>query len=166
MTSEQTQPTVPVWIQVAAWEDIFVVIDDGRGQASDYQILRGMVADQSSRYERGLGCLAVIPSNAKPPSEEVRASINETLESVRLRCICWCVEGSGFQAAMVRGVLSGLRFFKRRQYPTHISSDLETALAWMLPYLESGPAGADRAPLAAASIREQRARPIFGDRSG
>ncbi len=148
-------------IQVILWEALFVVIDEGKGTASDYDVLRRMVIEQSSRHTGGLGCLTVIPANAKPPSDEVRASLNKTLEVIPLKCICWQVEGAGFQAAMVRAVLSGLRFFKRQSYPTHISTDLVEALGWMLPLLEAGPVGPERLQLAVTYIRNERSRGRF-----
>jgi hypothetical protein len=150
-------------IQVILWEALFVVVDDGKGTVSDYDVLRKMVVEQSSRHPGGLGCLAVITANAKPPSDEVRASLNKTLEVVPLKCICWQVEGAGFQAAMVRAVLSGLRFFKRQSYPTHISTDLVEAVGWMLPHLEAGTVGRERIQLAVTHIRNERARGRFAE---
>ncbi len=148
----KTQPS----IQIILWEDIFVVIDDGSGSPLDYEELHRLIVEQSALYVSGLGCLAIIPANAKPPSEAVRKALNTTLGAVPLRCICWCVEGSGFQGAMVRGVLTGLRFLGRRSYPTHVTGDLEEALRWMLSNLEGGDRRAKSAPLAAQMIRSKR----------
>jgi hypothetical protein len=66
------------------------------------------------------------------------------------------VEGAGFQGAMVRAVITGFRVIARAPYPTHISVDLEEALAWMLPNLEGGLGRVARAPVAAANIRSRR----------
>jgi hypothetical protein len=118
------------------WEDIFAVVDDGRAPLSDYALLRELIAEQHSRHPSGLGCLAIIPRNAKPPSEEVRKMLNATLESVPLKCICWYVEGSGFQAGMVRAVLSGLRFFTHRTYATHVAAELEASVRWVFDELD------------------------------
>ncbi len=148
-------------VQVIRWEALFVVIDEGKGTASDYEVLRKMVVEQAAQHPGGLGCLAIITANAKPPSDEVRASLNKTLEVIPLKCICWQVEGAGFQAAMVRAVLSGLRFFKRQSYPTHISTDLIEAVGWMLPLLEPDTMTHERIQLAVKHIRSERARGRF-----
>src|SRR5579859_2075365 len=145
MNQQPLEVANPSRIQVILWEDIFTVIDDGRGQVSDYEVLRRMVIEQSAHYRSGVGCLAVITADAKPPLDEVRAALNQTLEAIPLKCICWCVEGGGFQAAMVRAVLSGLRFFKRHPYPTHICTSLEEGLAWMVPHLGRGASRRDDA---------------------
>jgi hypothetical protein len=150
-----------VHIQVITWEDVFVVIDDGGGKPSDYEILRDILARLGKEYPSGLGCLTVIPPDAKPPSEEARKALNAGLEVANLRCICWLVEGSGFQGAMVRAVLTGLRFFVRAQYPRSIVTSLEEGIAWILPHLEGGAKRVQRVQEAAAAISGQRAQGRF-----
>jgi hypothetical protein len=150
-----------VHIQVISWEDIFVVIDDGGGKPSDYDMLRDLLVRLGKEYPAGLGCLTVIPPDAKPPSEEARKALNANLEVARLRCICWLVEGSGFQGAMVRAVLTGLRFFVRAQYPRSIVTSLGEAIAWMLPHLEGGARRVHRLEQAVEAISAQRAQGRF-----
>jgi hypothetical protein len=150
-----------VHIQVITWEDVFVVVDDGGGKPSDYDMLRDILARLGKEYPSGLGCLTVIPPDAKPPSDEARKALSANLEVANLRCICWLVEGSGFQGAMVRAVLTGLRFFVRAQYPRSIVTSLEEGIAWMLPHLEGGAKRVHRVKEAAAAISGQRAQGRF-----
>jgi hypothetical protein len=155
-----TQPFVapaPPWLKFILWEDIFVVIDDGAGRPADYEVLHGMLVEQSSRYTAGLACLTIIPVDAKPPSQAARKAMNAALETAPLRCLCWLVEGSGFQAAMVRAVLTGLRVLGRPPYATHIAGDLEQALRWLLSNLDGGSTRIERAHEAAETIRAKRA---------
>jgi len=150
------EPFAPA-MQVVQWEDIFVVIDDGTGRASDYVLAQQMLAVQGSRYPTGIGCLVIIPVDAKPPAESARKAMKASLAVLRLRCLCWLVEGVGFQAAMVRGVLTGLRLVTNHSYETQVSRDLEAALTWMLPHLEGGPRRIEGVSRAAATIRARRA---------
>jgi hypothetical protein len=150
-----------VHIQVVSWEDVLVVIDDGGAKPSDYDMLRDLLARLGKEYPSGLGCLTVIPPDAKPPSEDARKALNANLEIANLRCICWLVEGSGFQGAMVRAVLTGLRFFVRAQYPRSIVTGLEEAILWMLPHLEGGAKRVHRVEEAVAAISAQRAQGRF-----
>jgi hypothetical protein len=124
-------------VQVILWEDIFVVVDDGKARPHEYVTLRQLITAQAKRFPSGLGCLAIIPQNARPPSEDSRKALNAGLEGLAgaLRCICWLVEGSGFQGAMVRAVLTGLRFVALRSYATHVSTNMDEAIAWMLTHL-------------------------------
>lgn len=159
--SEQAVPPAQSGIQIILWEDIFVIIDDGSGRPSDYEVLHRMLVEQGSRYKAGLGCLTIVPANAKPPSPAVRKAMKAALESAPLRCLCWFIEGSGFAAAMVHAVLTGLRFISRPPYPTHIASDLEEGLRWILPNLEGGSRRIESAHEAAKTIRAKRASGVL-----
>jgi hypothetical protein len=143
-------------IHVVQWEDVFVIVDDGTGRESDYALAQRMIAEHGSRYATGIGCLVIIPVDAKPPSEPVRKAMKAALEVVRLRCLCWLVEGAGFQAAMARGVLTGLRLVANRSYETHVSASLEEAFAWMLPHLEGRTNRIEAVSRATAAIRVSR----------
>jgi hypothetical protein len=123
---------------VILWRNIFVLVDNGKVPASHYSSLKQRLVSQASGFRKeGVGVMVIIPQNATPPPEDVRNAINEALKGLAgaLRCLCWVVEGSGFQGAMVRAVLNGIRMFSRHQYPTFITVNLEEALAWMLPRL-------------------------------
>lgn len=143
-------------IQVILWNDVFVVVDNGSGRARDYKVLHELVTQRTLHVTRPLGCLVIIPRGAKPPPQEVRAALDATLQAIPLRCICWTVEGGGFHSAMVRAVLTGLRFLKYQKYPTHIAASLEDGLAWMLPLLQGGAARLTELRAGAAYIRKQR----------
>jgi serine/threonine protein kinase len=144
--------------QIIFWKDVFVVIDDGQSAPSDYRHFEELILAQKRKYLHGIGCLVVIPQRATPPSDEVRAAINRTLDKLQsgLRCCCWVVEGTGFQAAIARAVLTGFRLFSRRSYPTNVCTNVSEALAWMLSHLEGGDERLAEAREAAASISGER----------
>jgi hypothetical protein len=127
---------------VILWRNIFVLVDNGKVPASEYATLKQRIVAQASGFRNGIGGLVIIPRSATPPPEDVRNAINDALRGLAdaLRCFCWVVEGSGFQAAMVRGVLNGIRTFGLRpvDYPTFITANLDEALAWVLPQLGLG----------------------------
>lgn len=81
--------------------------------------------------------LTIIPRDAVPPSEPVRAAINTALKRVSdtLVAASWAIEGVGFQGAMARAVLTGLRFFTNSSYARHVSSSVAESLQWLLPRL-------------------------------
>jgi hypothetical protein len=41
-----------------------VVVDNGAGQARDYAVLHELITQRMRHVTRGLGCLAIIPSQA------------------------------------------------------------------------------------------------------
>ena len=127
-------------VKVIVWRDVLVLTDDGRSVVSDYEELFEIGTELHRRYPEGWGMLTIIPDNAVPPSEPVRAAINQALTRVNetLVAASWAIEGVGFQGAMVRAVLTGLRFFTSATYARHVSCSLEESLNWLLPQLPGG----------------------------
>jgi hypothetical protein len=141
--------------------NIFVVVDDGKVPASRYSTLNRRLIDLAAAYKDGIGALVIIPENATPPPEDVRNSINNALKGLAgaLRSFCWVVEGTGFQGAMVRGVLNGIRMFSRNSYPTFVTGNLDEALAWTLPHLGPGVIRSTDLAQARQQIRLEREGP-------
>lgn len=92
---------------------------------------------QLARQFGKLGCIVVIPSNARPPPEATKREINEVLSRLesRLGGLSWAVEASGFRGAFVRGVLTGVQLFRRRTYPLHVASSVGEAVGWTMERL-------------------------------
>ncbi|MEY4513591.1 MAG: hypothetical protein RLZZ450_5713 [Pseudomonadota bacterium] len=146
-------------VRVFAWRDVLVVCDDGRSVPKDYDELLAIALELAESHPAGIGLLSIIPESAVPPSDDVRAAMNSALERVSksLRGAVWYIEGAGFQAAMVRAVLLGLRFLRASPYPRHTSGTLEEALTWLLPLLHGNAARLHDVNTAAGYIRERRA---------
>jgi hypothetical protein len=151
----------PSPVHFIVWRDVLVVIDDCTARTSAYETLRRLLAERSKLHASGLGCLMIVPASATAPSEEVRKAIQASVAELSVRCLCWLVEGSGFQGAVARSVLTGLRLVGHPRFPTHIASNLEDAVAWVLPHLEGGPDRLAQARAVTASIRAQRAAGPF-----
>jgi hypothetical protein len=147
-------------LQVILWEDLFVVVDDGRADAADYPRLGDLVMAQCKRHPRGVGALTLVPAAARPLTPEARRAIGELLArpAISVRCASWVVEGRGFEGAMVRAVLTGIQVFGRYPYKIHIATELEEALGWMLAQLDGSATRQSTVPAAARFIRSQRAR--------
>jgi hypothetical protein len=105
----------------------------------------------------------IVPNDATPPSEEARKGIDKTIVETKdvLRCLCWLVEGKGFQAGMARAVLNGIRLFRRYPYPTNISVSLQQSLAWVLPHLAGGVARLAEVPVAMHWITRERGHEVL-----
>jgi hypothetical protein len=150
--------SAPPEVQVIQWEDIFAVVDTGRADPKEYALIRDLITDQARRFPGGVGCLAIIPQNATPLPEEARTALNAALAELggSLRCICWLVEGTGFQGAMVRAVLTGLNFVAKRSYATHVSTNMREAIGWILTNLANARNRSGQVVLACDAIEGQR----------
>jgi hypothetical protein len=77
-------------VQVVLCHEMLTVIDNGRARPEEYATLRAMLGELAAKHPTGVGCLAVIPRNASPPSDQARAALNQALTeaSESLRCMC------------------------------------------------------------------------------
>ncbi len=135
-----------------------MIVDDGTARVAAYADFGRLILEQKGRYSQGIGCLVIIPDHSKPPPDDVRKAINAALADLEggLRCFCWTIESSGFQAAIARGVLTGIRILARHKYPIETKTSLDEALTWMLPQLEGGTKRLSDVSMAASFIRQQR----------
>jgi hypothetical protein len=141
------------------WRDIVVLCDDGRTRISEYAGLLSTAQEVQRKYPSGFGVLIVVPRNSVPPRDEARRAINDVMARVAedIRCMCWLIEGSGFEAAMARAVLTGMRFVSHTPYARHVSLDLSHALTWMLSLLAHGKPRLGEVELASTFIAQRLA---------
>ena len=145
-------------VKVIVWRDVLVVSDDGRGVPTDYDDLLSIGTELVTSYPHGIGLLNIIPENAVPPSDQCRAAINRALSGAEKTLVgsCWCIEGKGFQGAMVRAVLTGLNFLASTGYPRHVASSIPESLVWLLTHLDPTGGRRDEVEEAAQFIRSRR----------
>ena len=117
---------------VIQWQDLFVIVDDGRVSIQDYERVEPLVRTQAKSCPSGLGCLVIIPDNATPPPAVVRNYLEGMLGRLPIRSLGYLVEGTGFKAATVRAVLIGLGIFQGKNCPSKVFTALDVALGWLL----------------------------------
>ena len=86
------------------------------------------------RYPGEVSFLCVIEATSKPPEDEIRKASAEMIASLsgNLRCVALVIEGSGFRAAVTRGVLIGMSLLlPNRHVEVSYFSDVVGAVAWM-----------------------------------
>lgn len=138
---------------VVQWRDLFVIIDDGRVSIEEYERAEPRVRAQAKSCPNGLGCLVIIPERAISPPAAVRKYLQSMLGRLPIRALGYLVEGTGFQAATVRGVLIGLGIFQRTNYPSKVFTALDVGLGWLL----TGPNGQSDVRHSMKAITEFRA---------
>ena len=140
---------------VVMWRNIFAVFDDGSYRVEDYSVLEHELMEQQQRFDRGLGCLVVIPQGAQRVQDDVRAEIERVTNAISVRCLCWAVLEQGFKGAAIRAALSTMNLVNRRKFPAHITGELEPALNWMLERLDLDNASAAEKREALRLLRER-----------
>jgi hypothetical protein len=139
------------------WNDVVVVSDNGRAAISRYDAVSNVISKNALRYGK-VGILTIVPADASPPAEDVRSAMRAAMARVedQIKCICWLVEATGFQGAMVRAVLTGLRALRKHPYPTHVTSEMGDALSWILRQLDGGPRRLAQVEASVTEIQTQR----------
>jgi hypothetical protein len=89
----------------------------------------------------GAGYICIIESSAEPPDDEIRRASARmvTSQGTKLKRVACVIEGSGFQAAITRSVLSGILRFIRTPSPIKLFASAPVAAAWMEVGTNPGP---------------------------
>jgi molybdopterin converting factor small subunit len=98
--------------------------------------------------------LCVIEPTSEPPPQELREAATRLLNELapKIRCVAFVIEGSGFRAAMIRGVLSSLELMRRSAYHVRYFASVAEATAWIA--VETGRRSVDLAE-ATSSLRKR-----------
>jgi hypothetical protein len=145
-------------LQSVVWRDVFVILRNGRATVENQRELERRMIERSHGFPGGIGVMVLIHSNAPMPDEEVRRELVALFsrQSSRIRGLVWVIQGTGFQAAAVRAVLTSFSLAAKQTYPTYIANDVRSALVWLLPLLEGASARLADADLATLEIERAR----------
>jgi hypothetical protein len=88
----------------------------------------------------GSGFIVVLQSNVPPPPEPLRAVIRRTFDEYGkvVRAGAMVVEGTGFAAAALRGVLAMIHMAARHRYPFKVFGNIGEASAWITAQIGRG----------------------------
>jgi len=114
---------------LASWQQVFAVIwrRDTTIEGADH--LRMGCTAFARTQPRGIGLLTIVESGAPLPPAPARRTIADFLAggSEFIKCSAVVFEGSGFRAAAVRSVVTGLTLMAKQAYP-HRVCDLDDAI--------------------------------------
>jgi len=135
---------------LASWQQIFAVIWRRETTIEGAEHLRTACAEFARTQPRGIGLLTIVESGAPLPPAPARKAIADFLAggSEFIKCSAVIFEGSGFRAAAVRSVVTGLTLMARQAYP-HRVVDLEDAIEMFVRILP----GATGRPVIGAAFR-------------
>jgi hypothetical protein len=142
-------------LQVATWRDLVVQRWTATGGADNIRTLQKVQRDiVAGRKNRKLYLLAWIQlSEVGSPDEETRKGFNELREqlSASLGGSVVILEGTGFGASIIRGIISSQRMFKRSAYPSVVKANVREAATFLAPIM-SADTGQVISPLALEDV--------------
>jgi len=121
---------------------------------SRFRLQREAIEQVASRHPGDAGILCIIEPASEPPPQSLREAASTLLNQFapKLRCVAYVIEGTGFRAATIRGVLSGIELVRRSAYPARYFATVAEAAIWIS--VETGRSRADLTD-AVHRLREQ-----------
>jgi len=125
------------------------VVDEAR-----FRLQRQAMEQVASRYPGDAVILCIFEPTSEPPPQALREAASTLLNQLapKLRCVAYVIEGTGFRAAMIRGVLSSIELVRRSAYPARYFATVADASAWIA--VETGRRSTELAD-ASFQLREQ-----------
>ncbi len=124
---------------MATWRSIAFPVFGHRPASVEGATTLGRLLERHGRAS-GPGRLveiSILDSYAPTPSAEVRQVLDAAVPRVSpyFACVSAIFEGSGFRAAMIRGVLTGFQILSRTKYPQKIFASVGDCAAWVVPFV-------------------------------
>jgi hypothetical protein len=109
---------------LASWQRIFAVVWRQRTTLVGTENLRRECRKFAAKHADGIGLLTVVAAEAPMPASPVRQAVAEFLAEggAYIKCSSVLMEGTGFRAAAVRSVVTGLTMLARQCYPHRVCS--------------------------------------------
>jgi hypothetical protein len=128
--------------QFIQWQDLLVLVDNGSIPAAQYVALEGMLRDQAKLYPKGVAILCILPPDARPPPDDVKQFVKNTLIRIAqsISCLGYVIEGTGFRGVTARATLVGMKIFSSRPYPIYVEQSVPQALGKMAAHMANRPA--------------------------
>lgn len=89
-----------------------------------------LVTQTAAKHPKGVGVMQVVELTAVPPDSETRKDFAAMLRLPGIAHFCVTHEGTGFKAASVRAIVSGVHALCRPAFPHSVHQDLASAARW------------------------------------
>ncbi len=95
-----------------------------------YRAAMDLVTEHAQKHPGGVGVMQVVELDAVPPDAETRKAFNEFMKLPGVAHFCVTHEGTGFKAASVRAIVSGVTVLSRPIFPHAVHSSVSDASSW------------------------------------
>jgi serine/threonine protein kinase len=120
---------------IGTWRNFLLVLWRGQTRVVSVEATRPVLEQLARRSPNSVGMISIVEDHAPAPSAEARAAIARLFASVAKDVVASAVavEGTGFRAAFVRGVVTSLTMLARQPFPHKVFPGLQEAAAWLTP---------------------------------
>jgi hypothetical protein len=112
--------------------NMVLVVWTGTTTAQAYKHLVRLIQQLNAENREGIGILQTVELGAEPPDSTARKEFSGVMQECEHAVKHFSVvhEGSGFKAASVRAIMSGVYLLARPTFPHVVMSSLLDAAAW------------------------------------
>lgn len=89
-----------------------------------------LVAQLALKHPTGVGVMQIVETEATPPDSETRKAFADFLKQTAIRHFSVTHEGTGFKAASVRAIVSGVHALARPDFEHSVHSTVAEASRW------------------------------------
>lgn len=112
--------------------NMLIIVWKKHTTAEAFSRVPNIVQQIAALHREGVGMLQVVETGAFPPDSAARAEFlrNVEVSGLVIRHFSIVHEGTGFKAASVRAIMSGLYLYARPKFPNEIFNSLRGAAEW------------------------------------
>ncbi len=118
----------------ATWGPVFITLWKKEARVDAARAIQFALRDFAASTPTGrVACLTVIEAKAELPSKDARIAVANLLRfnAESIVCSLNVMEGEGFRAAAVRGVVTGISLVARQPFPHRTSASVALAASWV-----------------------------------
>jgi hypothetical protein len=144
---------------IAAWRNVAILVWRRETTQAGVDALHTEYDKLTQKYPGGVFLLTIVEQGAPPPSSEIRKALAKFLARGAGRTILSAVvhEGTGFRAAFVRSVVTGLAVMTDLPYAHKVFATVEHASGWFRTNSPAARAWRERELVEAANEVRERA---------
>lgn len=107
---------------LASWQQIFAVVWRNETTLEGVRALESECRNFATKHPQGIGLLTIVSARAPMPPGLVRQAVADFLAQggAYIKCSAVLMEGTGFRAAAVRSVVTGLTMIAKQAYPHRV----------------------------------------------
>lgn len=125
-------------IVLGAWRQFFFIVYTGATSAASIELLDEAYARFREQSPGSSGLCTVVEEQAPLPPGPVREGIARFMKAAGGHVVASALvqEGTGFRAAAVRSVATGITLLAKQPFPHHVFATVAEASRWLVPSFE------------------------------
>lgn len=118
-------------VTIARVRNVLIIWQAGEFTSAASRMLGTTAPRMLREYPGGLRNLLVVEDIGGPPSDEVRQMLAQNIAHGNARAMAVCARAEGFRAAVVTGVMTGLKAAAHSRMPLKVFSTIAEATEWL-----------------------------------